>query len=279
MFGDFGGQGRMMKVFINGVSAYLPGAPDWSTVKKLMLGATADAVADALLRVTYKPSLLPANERRRASESVKLAFAVCEPIFLAHEDRLKAAPSVFASSGGDYIIFDKVCRALCTQERHVSPTLFHNSVHNAPAGYWSIASESMALSTSIAAGTYTAAAGVLEAAAIACEQSSPVLLACYDICPVSPIADVRNIDFPFGFGLLLDTQPSEHSLASLQVGLGATRQSEPPLPASLSAIAEGNPVASVLPLLHHLACLQSGTVALALSSSQSLILDVDVIQR
>jgi len=44
-------------------------------------------------------------------------------------------PSVFASSGGDGHNCHEICQALSLEERLISPTRFHNSVHNAAAGY------------------------------------------------------------------------------------------------------------------------------------------------
>ena len=47
-------------------------------------------------------------------------------------------PSVFASTHGDLAITDYMCETLATDPTAVSPTKFHNSVHNAAAGYWTI---------------------------------------------------------------------------------------------------------------------------------------------
>ena len=48
-------------------------------------------------------------------------------------------PSVFTSAHGDLAVNDYMSSTLATQPTAISPTRFHNSVHNAAAGYWTIA--------------------------------------------------------------------------------------------------------------------------------------------
>ena len=45
---------------------------------------------------------------------------------------------VFASGNGDGITVGAILEMLTKPDGFVSPTQFHNSVHNAAAGYWSI---------------------------------------------------------------------------------------------------------------------------------------------
>ena len=82
--------------------------------------------------------------------------------------------SLHPTETGD--ITHQICEALARPEREVSPTSFHNSVHNAPAGYWSIATGSRLASTSICAYDVSFAAGLLEAAAYATVEHQPVML-------------------------------------------------------------------------------------------------------
>ena len=70
---------------------------------------------------------------------VKLALAVGLEA-CAHAGAIPARlPAVFTSSGGDGRNCHEICAALASAERLISPTRFHNSVHNAAAGYWGIA--------------------------------------------------------------------------------------------------------------------------------------------
>jgi len=48
-------------------------------------------------------------------------------------------PTVFSSSGGDGYNCDTICETLASEVCTISPTRFHNSAQNAPAGYWGYA--------------------------------------------------------------------------------------------------------------------------------------------
>ena len=58
----------------------------------------------------------------------------------------------------------------------VSPTQFHNSVHNAPAGYWSIGLGSQAPTTALAAGDDTVEVALVEAGLQAVMRRGPVIM-------------------------------------------------------------------------------------------------------
>src|SRR5258705_13326746 len=106
--------------------------------------------------------LLPPEDRRRAIISVKLELAVGEEaISQAQLDASKTA-TVFTSSGGDGEVIGQILETLATPAREVSPTRFHNCVHNAPAGYWGIASRSRERSTNLACFDASFAAGLVE---------------------------------------------------------------------------------------------------------------------
>src|SRR5207249_3493148 len=99
-------------------------------------------------------------------------------------------PHVFASAYGDLAVNDYLCATLARAPLEVSPTRFHNSVHNAPAGYWAIATGCTRASTAISAGDASFGAGLLEAALLACSESGPTLLAACDVAAVGPLRDV-----------------------------------------------------------------------------------------
>ena len=85
----------------------------------------------------------------------------------------------------------------------MSPTLFHNSVFNASAGYWTIASQSRARSTTVSAGDGSFAAGVLEAATRSRSTSRPVLLVAADMPFPASLASCEVTGEPFACALLL----------------------------------------------------------------------------
>jgi hypothetical protein len=99
-------------------------------------------------------------------------------------------PSVFASTHGDLPISDYMCATLASTPRLLSPTKFHNSVHNAAAGYWTIGTGCVQASTALTAWGHTFANGLLEAAVQAVADATPVLLVAYDVAARGPMATV-----------------------------------------------------------------------------------------
>ena len=154
-------------------------------------------------KTVLQPDLIPPRERRRAPQSVKLAVEVmsqaCEMANLNFSD----AAAVFSSSMGDMQISDHLCSTLATSPRLVSPTRFHNSVHNAPMGYWSIASRSHAATNAMSAYAYTAPMAFLEAAIQTLEDGVPVLLVTQEIAAPIALHHVSPSDQPFSLAVLL----------------------------------------------------------------------------
>ena len=130
--------------------------------------------------VLQTPTLLPSAERRRTGRVVKLALGVA----LEATGRAGANPSmlasVFASSGGDGQNCHELCEALAASSREISPTRFSNSVHNAAAGYWSIATGATLESNVLCAYDASFCAGLLEALTQVAVDRIPLLLVAYD---------------------------------------------------------------------------------------------------
>ena len=78
------------------------------------------------------------------------------------------------------------------------PTAFHSSVHNAAAGYWSIAMASRQPATCLGCHDWTWAASLLKVMADVAADGEPVLLCCYD----HPLAALRPTMAAFGVGLV-----------------------------------------------------------------------------
>ncbi len=160
---------------------------------------------------------------------------------------------MFTSSSGDGEVMHQLCTALARPTRDVSPTRFHNSVHNAPAGYWSIATESREPSTSICVFESSFAAGLLEAALQVTTSRRAVLLVAYD-APFPPPLDVLYpMIAPFGVALLLAPAPGTASLGSVTVELGPAAGETPLADPALERLRRGVAAARSLPLLAALA--------------------------
>ncbi|MEE8059380.1 MAG: beta-ketoacyl synthase chain length factor [Pseudomonadales bacterium] len=257
-----------MKVFIDAVAVAAPGIKSWDDALPVLKGEQPYQ-AEPLDR--YKPMLLPSNERRRATELIRLAFRICEDAVKGYEYKLENLASVFATSCGDFHIIDQVCRTLCQPERMVSPTQFHNSVHNSAAGYWSIAIQSRAPSTSLSAYDHTFQAGLIEASSMVMAQQQQTLLAVYDTLPPSPLAAKRAIVQPFATALLLSPTASEKSLGQLSLTLTTNESIESACTNSdMETLRLSNPAARSLPLLELLANQQAGNISLSTPASQTL---------
>jgi hypothetical protein len=218
--------------------------------------------------------MLPANERRRTTALIKLALKVGQDA-MPGIDAASHIATVFASSEGDLEITDKICRALLQEDKPVSPTQFHNSVHNAAAGYWAIAARSQQPSISLSAGDASFAAGLLEAVSQVLLDGVPVLLLAYDLPAPPPLDAERHFDFPFATAMLVASQPTENCLAGIE--LTVNHQAEQPgrcQNPSLEKVRQGNPIAASLPMLEALLATQSASVALPYLDQQTVTVQV-----
>jgi hypothetical protein len=265
----------MIEAYIEGVGLCGPGLQGWESSRAVLAGVRPYL---SMPEVVPPSALLPANERRRMVTTVKLTMAVgSEAIFHAGRDAV-VTPTVFTSSGGDGDTVHQILESLATPEREMSPTRFHNSVHNAPAGYWSIATRSREPTTALCAYDASFAAGLLEAAAQAKDEGRPVALIAYDLPYPEPLDTVRPIVSLFATALVLNPQATEHSLARLKIALRRAVNESTPMPdPALEKLRRGNPAARSLPLLAALARHAPETVAVEYRGGKHLVVDVSPI--
>ncbi|MGH8225005.1 MAG: beta-ketoacyl synthase chain length factor [Gammaproteobacteria bacterium] len=261
----------MTTVAVRAVSCAAPGMLGWEAARACLAGEAAWR-PEPLGKLA--PAWLPANERRRLSATMRLALFVGEQALEASDCDPQTPASVFASAAGDGDIIHSICEELARAEPAVSPTRFHNSVHNAPAGYWAIAARSHGASTAIAAHDASFAAGWIEAALLAAETCAPVLLVAYDQPLPAPLNERRHFAAPFACALLLDGNPEVAALA--HIGLQLTNDSAETCLADpdLEVLRRSNPAARALPLLELLAKRASGTIALPYTTGAMLALEV-----
>jgi hypothetical protein len=250
------GPAAPLQAWIDSVALIGPGLPDWSTARAVL---RAEQSWQPAATTAALPPVLPPAERRRTSLAVRIALAAGHSAIAASSFRAEDMPSVFASSGGDGMTCHLICDALSREDRRISPTHFHNSVHNAPSGYWGIAMRSTAASTSLCGYDGSFAAGLLDALTQMRSTGSPVLLVAYDAPYPEPLHHCRPVADAFGVALVLAPQPT----AKAQMRMTATLRQAPPTPladAPLEAMRRSIPTARSLPLLQALARLQTGTV-------------------
>ncbi len=251
-----------LQIQVGAIGLNAPGLPDWQTGAAVLRGEQAQAEGEFRF---VAPGRLPRNERRRATPITRLAFAACEDALRAQAPNL-GLHTVFASCSGDFDIIDKICRALSTDPHSVSPMHFHNSVHNAPAGYWSIACGETRPSVSLSARDASVAAGLIEAALqLQDAPEQPVLLVCYDVATPPPLSMARPIPIPFACALLLSADDEGTGL-SLELVDDQTPASR--MDGELEQLRLANPAARALPLLQALATGQATRVTLPASHGQ-----------
>jgi hypothetical protein len=255
---------------VDGIGLLGPGIGDWPAAVGVLRGEAPWVHSPAQLP---QPQCLPSAERRRTGAIVRLALAVgLEATARAGVDPA-TLPAVFTSSGGDGENCHQICEALATAERQVSPTRFHNSVHNAAAGYWSIATGATATSNALCAYDASFGAGLLEALTQVVVERSAVLLIAYDASYPEPMRSWRPIPDAFGVALVLSPDPGRACLAHLTVSLGEAPADRMPEPA-LESLRVSIPAARSLPLLAHLARRWCGRVALDYLDGKPLAVEV-----
>jgi Beta-ketoacyl synthase, N-terminal domain len=204
-----------MRIFVAAVGVLAPGLPDWDSAKSVLAGEQP-LVAAPLGPIAPK-SLAPA-ERRRSCPTVCLALAAAEQAL----QRTPLAPQdmamVFSSYEAAGVITHQLCEVLAGS-REVSPTQFHNSVHNAPSGYFSIAMKAKLAASSVCRGKWSFAAGLLNAAAQVCADNVPVLYVCYDSPLPAPLCDVMPMVEPTAIALVLTAEAAAGSMAAWEIGL------------------------------------------------------------
>ena len=253
-----------LSVRVIGIGLLGPGLVDWTQGSAVLRDPQTWQPQPT---VVPPPQRLPATERRRAGTVVKASVVVADQ---ALADAPGIDPSrlatVFTSSTGDPLNCHLLCEALAAPQRLMSPTRFTNSVHNAAAGYWHIATQSSAPSTSLAAFDASFHAGLLEAAVQCRHSAKPVLLVACDVPYPEPLHAVRPLLDVFAVALLLaplaplaPLEPSPQGrILVLQPGADATalRCGHP----GLDALCVGIPAAQSLPLLMALAQMEQGQV-------------------
>jgi hypothetical protein len=259
-----------LTAWVGGVGLLGPGLPDWPTAAQVLSGA---APYDA--RPTVLPALqcLPPAERRRTGKIVRLALSVGLEATGRAGAETSALAAVFSSSGGDGENCHEICQVLATADRQISPTRFHNSVHNAASGYWGIATGATAASNALCAHDASFAAGLLEALVQVRIDETAVLLIAYDADYPQPIRSVRPIADAFAVALLLTPSARQGSLARLAAELGAAPAEQLAEP-QLEALRTQVPAARSLPLLRALARAQTAAVVIDYLEKQRLRVEV-----
>jgi Beta-ketoacyl synthase, N-terminal domain len=264
----------MIDVSIRGIGFIAPGLADWPAAQRLLAGSGVYAGGPL---DPPAPDALPSAERRRASPSVRLAIAAAQQAVAGAELDPSTLASVFASADNDGETLHHICHALASPHPEISPTRFHNSVHNAASGYWTIATHSRAPASMVTGADDVFSAGLLEAAVQVKVEARCVLLVAYDVPMPPPLHALHPVATSGSLALALAPDRSQRDAARLGIELvrataaGVSRMAD----RALETFRLANPVGRALPLLASVARGEAGSVVLGLNSDNSLRVHVD----
>jgi hypothetical protein len=251
---------------VEGIGFWADGLPSWEAARAFANAGVLPADAPA----RPSPELLPANERRRAPGSVAVALEAALAACRAAGAEPADLPSIFASTHGDLGITDYICATLATEPESLSPTRFHNSVHNAAAGYWTIATGSHAPATAISSYRGTFVQGLVEAMSQLVAGAPRVLLVACDAPSAGPLAAVSPSEGLLGAAMVL-SRSADPDLPRLR---GTFVDAAAPAPTGPLAQRLGaNAMSPMLPLFQALA---SGVDLLQLDAGPGRALRVEI---
>lgn len=255
----------MTDVDVLGIGTWSEGFSNWDEFCSALKGDAAEVDS------TLAPQVIPVKERRRVPMPVKMAIEVMDQACrMASLEPTKIA-TVFASAIGDMQITDYMCRTLASAPQTISPTRFHNSVHNAATGYWSIATGSHQPANAISGFADSVSIALLEGAIQAVEEQVPVLVAVQEIAAPPPFDSIYAIAQPFAVALLIAPAGTSTSpVASLGLVVDSTTTDPQPSPEIPGVDLSGNYAARALPLLAAISEQQDAQLKFPLSGDNSL---------
>lgn len=262
----------MLKATLEGIGFWGNGLPDWDSACTWV----RDGLRPENPAARPSPQLLAANERRRAPGTVAVALEAALAACRAADRAPAALPAVFTSTYGELSITDYMCATLAEDPRAISPTKFHNSVHNAAAGYWTIGAGAHVPATAISAGPYSFAQGLLEAMVQLHAGEDAVLLVAYDGTTVGPLTQVAPSEGLLGVALVLSrTGRTDQPTLTVNLHNGPDEPSaRPDVDGPLSQLLGGNAMQPALPLLEAIA-LQCRRLWLPAGPDQWMEIDID----
>ena len=213
--------------------------------------------------------LLKGALKRRSSNVTRMAVeaysqaandAGCSP---------KTAHSVWATAHGEHETALRLFETMHEGEGKVSPTNFHNSVHNSPSGYASISAKNTAPSTTLTGGSELVAAALIEASCMARSFNNDTILVFADEA-LKPPFDLPGSEQPLAVALCLGTE-SNGSHAKIS---GIRRDSAPLQPVEGFGHLH---ISAILPLVEQILKKRSGRVSLEFGENEEVWgVDVDI---
>jgi hypothetical protein len=207
-------------------------------------------------------ALLKGPLRRRATPLTRLAVEVLEQATTQADCDPASISTVWATAHGEHTPAIRLLEMMQHGEGKLSPTQFHNSVHNTAGGYASIATGNVLPSTTLTGGRELVASALLEAWCLLESSGRDVAVVFADEPLLSPFdrADART---PLAIALLLSHDPAR--------ALGELTNLRR---AAITGIPNHERfgylyVSAALPLLEQIVCGQPGNIILELAAADS----------
>ncbi len=259
-------------LFVEGMGLWAPGLPNWGSARAAFRGERTATQPEARLPTA---TLLTASERRRAPETVALALEAARMAVAASGQPANALLGVFVSAHGDLPIIDNLCATLASDPHQMSPTKFLHSIHNAPAGLWSMVGGGWQPNTTLTAFNCSFAAGLLEAAVQCKAEQRSVLLVGYDTDPKGALTETMARSGALAVALVLAPERSARSSHRVMWALRYAEQTPSQVQSTAARALANNGMADALPLFEALASLAPTHVTLAQSRKQTLQLTIE----
>jgi hypothetical protein len=202
--------------------------------------------------------------------ALEVAARACESAGVDPRD----LASVFACTEGDMAISDYMSETLARTPTLISPTRFHNSVHNAAAGYWCIGTGCMQPYTALSAHRDTFGEGMFEALVQAQSTGRPTLLVAYDIEARGPLSTMAHSRGIVGAGAVVSPRAGTAPFARIRWRTVRGTERTAPLVRNSELVA-GNAMAACLPFFEAIALEEARTVRFGLSPTMLLEMNFD----
>lgn len=257
-----------MQCSVSGIGLLGPGFESWPAAQAVFSGAAQYQRTDSAPPPT---NLLPAAERRRATPPTRIALTAAHEALMHSGVDAENVPAVFSSSSGNPEIIHDLCTMLAAGDYQISPTRFHNSVHNAASGYYSIAVESHRAVTTLCAFDGSGPAALLEAVVQATTTEAPVLMVCFDLPYPSPLWEARQTFDNWAVALVVAPPAFAGARAQIELAdVGPAASDSTLSDPALEAARTGNPAARLLPLLSALAHSDASEIMLRQGNGRAL---------
>lgn len=242
----------MKPVFLRGVGLWTTGFanPDaWCRGEPNPDVQTADA------------AVLEGPLRRRASPLTRISVDVFDQATRSAAVDSATIPTIWATAHGEHGTAIKLLKMMLRGEGKVSPTHFHNSVHNTPSAYASIAAANASASTTLTGGPELVSSAILEAFCHL-DGGTPEIAVVLGDEPLHEPFDRPDMQAPLAIAFVFASEPAGASFK-----LSNLRRE--PLPSTKPHERLGGLYVSAgLPLLEHVVTRRPGAIPLEIEEQR-----------